>query len=172
MMVATERGTNETPAAFEDFFRAEYPRLVRMLGALCGDLQRGEDLAQDALAAAHARWARISRYDSPGTWVRRVALNRSANVHRRRLRESAALNQLPHDDSEGVVELADGELWRAVRALPEQQRWAVALFYIADAPIAEIAAVLGCSEGTVKTHLSRARHTLARALQPTASEPR
>ena len=62
---------------------------------------------------------------------------------------------------------ADPELWRLVRRLPEQQRWAVALHYVEDRPVAEVAAVLGCSEGSVKTHLSRARATLARQLDDT-----
>ena len=66
-----------------------------------------------------------------------------------------------------VLELAGGddELWERVRALPEQQRWAVALFYVEDRSVADTAAVLGCSEGTVKTHLARARETLARQLR-------
>ena len=66
-----------------------------------------------------------------------------------------------------VPAAADPELWRLVRRLPEQQRWAVALHYVEDRPVAEVAAVLGCSEGTVKTHLSRARATLARQLDET-----
>ena len=66
-----------------------------------------------------------------------------------------------------MPEAADPELWRLVRRLPEQQRWAVALHYVEDRPVAEVAGVLGCSEGTVKTHLSRAWATLARQLDDT-----
>lgn len=171
MMVATGRGTSETPTTYDGFFRAEYPRLVRMLQALSGDRQRAEDLAQEVLASAHADWTRVSRYDSPGAWVRRVALNRSLNAQRKRRREAAAIERMSHADQMNEVELADADVWRAVRSLPKQQRWAVALFYVADVPVAEIATVLGCSDGTVKTHLSRARYTLAQVLRP-AEEPR
>jgi RNA polymerase sigma factor (sigma-70 family) len=65
---------------------------------------------------------------------------------------------------------ADPELWLLVRRLPERQRWAVALHYVEDRSLADVAAVLGCSEGAVKTHLSRARATLARQLSDTRKE--
>ena len=52
-----------------------------------------------------------------------------------------------------------------MRQLPEQQRWAVTLFYVDDRPVSEVARILGCSEGSVKTHLSRARTTLADQLE-------
>lgn len=163
-MVATHRGTNET-ATFEDFFRGEYPRLVRMLRAVCGDHQSAEDVGQEALSKAHAEWNRIAAYDSPTAWVRRVTLNRVSNLRRSRHREATAIHRLAPTDRANVVEIFDGDLWRAVAALPKQQRWAVVLFYVADAAIVDVAAVLECSEGSVKTHLSRARQTLARSLR-------
>jgi RNA polymerase sigma-70 factor (ECF subfamily) len=58
----------------------------------------------------------------------------------------------------------DAELWRLVRSLPERQAHVVALHYVDDRSVAEIAKLLDCSEGTVKTHLHRARVSLARAL--------
>ncbi len=156
---------------FERFFRDEFPRLVPMLHAVTGDRQRAEDLAQEALAKAQRDWPRVASLDRPGAWVRRVALNASSNVRRRRGREVAALRRVgPTPDVGDVPAPADPELWALVRRLPEQQRWAVALHYVEDRPVAEVAAVLGCSEGTVKTHLSRARATLARQLQQTRNE--
>jgi RNA polymerase sigma-70 factor (ECF subfamily) len=161
MVLAARDGT----VTFERFFRDEYPRLVPMLHALTGDRQRAEDLAQEALAKAQQDWRRVSSLDRPGAWVRRVALNASSNVRRRRGREAAALHRI--GSAPPVLDVsadADPELWRLVRQLPEQQRWAVALFYVEDRALADVAAVLGCSEGAVKTHLSRARATLARRL--------
>ena len=167
MIVAAHDGM----VTFERFFRDEYPRLVPMLHALTGDRQRAEDLAQEALAKAQQDWTRVGRLDRPGAWVRRVALNASSNVRRRRGREAAALRRVGSlSEARDVPADADPELWRLVRQLPEQQRWAVALHYVEDRPVAEVAAVLGCSEGTVKTHLSRARMTLARQLHETRKE--
>jgi RNA polymerase sigma-70 factor (sigma-E family) len=158
-------GAGDRTVTFERFFRDEYPRLVPMLQAVTGDRQQAEDLAQDALAAAQRDWDRIGRYDKPGAWVRRVALNRSSNARRSRRREEASLRRV--GAAEPAIEEAPGDdtVWRLVRALPEQQRWAVALHYVEDRPVAAVAEVLGCSTGTVKTHLARARETLARRLE-------
>jgi RNA polymerase sigma-70 factor (sigma-E family) len=150
---------------FEDFFRDEYPRLVPMLHALTGDRHRAEDLAQEALLRAQRDWRRIAAYDRPGAWVRRVALNAASNAGRQRGREHRALERAGAvDPPTGELSAGDEELWRAVRELPEQQRWAVVLHYVEDRPVAEVATVLECSEGTIKTHLSRARATLAQRL--------
>ena len=171
MMVVERDGM----VTFERFFRDEYPRLVPMLHAVTRDRQRAEDLAQEALAKAQQDWVRVASLDRPGAWVRRVALNASSNVRRRRGREAAALRRVGTVADAGAGDVpaaADPELWSLVRQLPEQQRWAVALHYVEDRPVADVAAVLGCSEGTVKTHLSRARATLAKQLSDTGQKTR
>jgi RNA polymerase sigma-70 factor (ECF subfamily) len=122
-------------------------------------------VAQEALAAAQQAWATVSRYERPGAWVRRVALNRASNVRRRRGREVVALRRIGAGP-EGVDDptAGDEKLWRLVRELPEQQRHAVVLYYVEDRSVADVAEILQCSEGSVKTHLSRARTALARTL--------
>ena len=161
------------PLTFEDLFRDEYPRLVPMLQALTGDRALAEDLAQEALVRAERHWDRLAGYDRPGAWVRRVALHLSANARRRRRREATALGRMApaarsEVDVDVVLELSgdDDELWACVRSLPDQQRFAVALYYVADRSVADVAEVLGCSEGAVKTHLSRARATLGPPARP------
>jgi RNA polymerase sigma-70 factor (ECF subfamily) len=162
--------TIEPPATttFEAFFLAEFPRLVTMLSVRLGDLSSAGDLAQDALAEAGRRWSTVAGLDRPGAWVRRVALNRSSNERRRRGRHDRAVGRLagnlgtasaPPDDP-------DDELWAAVRSLPGQQRDAIVLHYVDDLPLAEIAEVLRCGEGTVKTHLQRGRAALTARLTP------
>ena len=152
--------------AFERFYSEELPRLVPMLHAYTGDRGRAEDLAQEALSRAHREWATVSTYQRPGAWVRRVALNLASNAARRSQREQRALRRLR---SVQIVELPaqDLRLWSLVRELPEQQRAAVVLHYVEDRSVAEVADVLEISDGTVKTHLSRARAALAARL----SEP-
>jgi RNA polymerase sigma factor (sigma-70 family) len=87
-------------------------------------------------------------------------------MSRRQGREQRALARVAAGDERAAdLTAGDEELWQAVRELPEQQRWAVVLHYVEDRPIIEVAVVLECSEGTVKTHLSRARATLARRLE-------
>lgn len=158
---------------FDEFFLAEFPRLVSMLTAWSGDRAVAEDLAQDALLQAHRNWATVEILERPGTWVRRVALNRSSNEGRRRRRERAALTRLRSDaQSEVVIPTEDDRLWARVRALPPSQRDATIMHYVDDLPLADIAAVLGCSNGTVKTHLQRARRTLAAHLSIEPGAPR
>lgn len=150
-------------AEFDGFYATEFPRLVPMLHALTGSRADAEDLAQEAMRRAHDRWAEICAYDKPGAWVRRVALNLATNAARRGRRKQAALLRMrPLEPVELVP--ADDLLWALVRSLPEQQRWAVALHYVEDRSVADVAEILGIAEGTVKTHLSRARATLARNL--------
>ena len=170
MRSAISRGESMIGTSFDDFFRAEYPRLVPMLHAVVGDRSWAEDLAQEALAAAQRAWPKIAGYDRPGAWVRRVALNRASNVRRSRGREAVALRRLGPPATLPAASPGDERLWELVRELPEQQRFAVALYYVEDRSLADIAAVLRCSEGSVKTHLARARATLARRLSDSGKE--
>jgi RNA polymerase sigma-70 factor (ECF subfamily) len=172
-MISTSAVTRESaiPVHFDDFFRSEYPRLVPMVHALLGDRDRAEDVAQEALATAQQSWPTVSRYERPGAWVRRVALNRASNVRRRRGREVVALRRVGIEpETADAPAMGDERLWKLVRELPEQQRFAVVLYYVEDRSVAEVAEILECSEGSVKTHLSRARAALARALGDPAEE--
>lgn len=160
-------------ATYDEFFLAEFPRLVSMLTAWNGDRSVAEDLAQDALLQANRNWATVASLDRPGTWVRRVALNRSSNEGRRQRRERAAISRLRTDPpAEVVIPTADDQLWARVRSLPAAQRDATIMRYVDDLPLADIATVLGCSDGTVKTHLQRARRTLATHLSTDSDAPR
>jgi RNA polymerase sigma-70 factor, ECF subfamily len=159
--------TADTTKSFERFYAEEFAQLVPTLHALAGDRGRAEDLAQEALRRAHEHWDQIATYDRPGAWVRRVALNLAANAARGRGREARAL-QLVAPVAPLELPAADEALWALVRELPEQQRNAVVLHYVEDQSVADVAAVLEVSEGTVKTHLSRARATLATRLAETS----
>jgi RNA polymerase sigma-70 factor, ECF subfamily len=157
-MVTEQRGAH----AFDDFYRDEYRRLVPVIAALLGDRAGAEDVVQEALVEAQRRWATVEEFDKPGAWVRRVALNRASNVRRRSGREHRALTRLRVVRSEPRSDLLPDEaLWALVRDLPDQQRRAVALHYVGDLSVVDVADVMECSEGTVKTHLSRARANLA-----------
>jgi RNA polymerase sigma-70 factor, ECF subfamily len=151
---------------FDDFYRAEYRHVLGLAFVLTGNQWVAEDTAQDAFAAAFRGWRSIVAYDSPAAWVRRVTCNRAASVLRRRVREAKALVRLA-GRMQTPIELDEGDaaFWQAVRRLPPRQAQVVALYYLEDYRVREIAEVLDCSEGTVKTHLSRARAAVARQLQ-------
>jgi RNA polymerase sigma-70 factor, ECF subfamily len=158
--------------AFEEFYSEEYPAVVGLAYALSGSRSGAEDLAQDAFLAAHRNWERIGRYEQPGAWVRRVVANLSVSVFRRRVAEARALAHVALGERTVLPDLAhaDPEFWAAVRALPRRQAQVVALFYLEDRSVAEIAEVLALSTGTVKSHLHDARLALARRLREEVEE--
>ena len=120
----------------------------------------------EAFLRAHRDWHRVGRYQYPGAWVRRVAANLATSALRRRLIEARALARVWARQEPALAELpaSGADFWRAVRSLPRRQAQAVALHYLEDLPVAEIARVLGCAEGTVKAHLHHGRETLGRRL--------
>lgn len=158
--------TEPVSVNFRSFYLDEYPQIVAVAAGLTGDRAAAEDIAQEALSRAWARWAKVSSYDKPGAWVRRVAINLATSRARKLANETTTRTKLKLHTPTSVapVELPDESLWEEVRKLPKRQAQAVALHYINDLPLDEIAAVMGCSVGTVKTHLHRARTALADAL--------
>lgn len=160
---------------FDDFFNAEYPRIVALLTAMTGNRTIAEDLAQESMVRAHQRWERVSRYDIPGAWVRRVAINLASNSRARRRSEKRALARLAGERPTWEVEVGrdDGadDFWAVVRTLPARQAAAVTLHYLEDRPVAEVASILGCAEGTAKAHLHKGRSNLAKLLDVQEDAP-
>jgi RNA polymerase sigma-70 factor (ECF subfamily) len=145
---------------FADWYRQERPKVLAALSVLSGERDVAADATDEAFARAYARWPRVRRMASPGGWTYRVALNALRTTLRRRAR-SSVVGPL----TAGVVPDADVELWELVRALPDRQRQAVVLRYVADLPEAEIATAMGVRRGTVSSTLAAARARLLEALR-------
>jgi len=152
---------------FDSFYRREFPRMVDLAYALSGSRIASEDLAQEAMMAAHADWDRVGRLDRPGGWLRRVLLNRAASYYQRRRAEVRALGRLAllRGAPPARLDAEAREFWQLVRKLPGRQAQAVALHYLDDLSVAEMAEAMGCAESTVKVHLHRGRKALATALR-------
>lgn len=146
-----------------EVFAASYRRLVVQLYGVVGDLAEAEDVVQEAFVRASAAGRRFTRVANPEAWLRTTALN----LHRNRWRKlknfgrvRSALAQpvdLPDLDEHLVVV-------EALRALPEAQREVVALRFLADLQVDDVAAELGIPAGTVKSRLNRGLAALAGAL--------
>ncbi len=148
--------------SFEDFYRHEYKSVLALARVLTGDRTRAEDVTHDAFAAALKRWGEL---DNPTGWVRRVAINRARSAWRRTHSERKAMARLesevrPDNDLPEDTE----EFWRVVRSLPVRQAQAIALFYLEDLPVSEIAEAIGCAESTARVHLMRGRRNLSKVL--------
>jgi len=158
-------------ADFEAMYRAEVHGLTALARSLTGDRDLAADLVHEAMVRTYRSWSHVVTLDRPGAWIRRVLVNLAIDAHRRRRRETAAVTRLaaslPAAPSADPTDALDADrFWAAVRDLPDRQRAAVALFYVDDLSIGQIAEVLDVAEGTVKTSLHRARHTLAAVLGP------
>ncbi len=149
---------SRTEAEFAEFMRGRWSALVRLGYGLTGDERLAEDLARAALAKAYASWPRVLRADDPDVYLRRIILNASlGKVRRRRVRErrtgdgskpgTAQAAQVDHDRPALVT---------ALMRLPASQRSVVLLRYWMDMTEAQVAAVLGCSVGSVRSQASRA----------------
>lgn len=161
-MVDGERQPS-TDATFDAFYRRVYPQLVGVVLALRGREVVAEEITQEALLRAFARWDQVTQMDRPDLWVQRVALNLATSRLRRVGAEARALSrQVTGRSGEGDIERVDADLrfWAAIRQLPVRQRQVVALYYVLDMPVTDIAVAMGRAQGTVKSHLHAARARL------------
>ncbi|MBO4163007.1 MULTISPECIES: SigE family RNA polymerase sigma factor [Micromonospora] len=146
---------------FDEFYRGSRHRLLGFVCALTGNLAEAQDAVQEAYVRAWQRWSTVSGYDDPEAWVRVVA-SRIA-VSRWRSLRSRARAYLRHGATESVPGPGTDtlEVVAALRQLPEEQRIALALYYLVGMPVAEVARQTAAPVGTVKARLSRGRAALA-----------
>ncbi len=156
-------------AEFEWVFRSAYPSVLRTTYLILHDRGRAEEITQDAFLRLCQRWRGIVRIDHPAAWVRQVAVRAAIREarHGRPLSLEADVQDTGSPDL-----LPDVDLARAVASLPARQRAAVALFYLEDRPVDEVAYLLDVSASTVKQHLHRARVRLATLLVEEVEEVR
>ncbi|WP_326668567.1 SigE family RNA polymerase sigma factor [Streptomyces canus] len=143
---------------FQEFVRARWSHLVRTAYLLTGDAHHAEDLTQTALAKAYRSWRRVSRSDNPEAYVRRMLVTcNSDRFRKRRVKESltdAPPERAGRDEAVARVE-ERGVLLGALAQLPPRQRAVVVMRYWEDLPEAEVAEMLGCSPGTIKSQASK-----------------
>lgn len=151
---------------FDRFVTDRLDRLLRYATALTCDKHLAQDIVQEVLLRASRRWDRIGAMDAPHLYVKRMVTNDYLSWRRRRAAKEvstshAALAELGPTAADPAVRHAERDAMRALIAtLPRKQRAAIVLRYYEDSTDAEIAAVLGCTEGTVRSHISRALRTL------------
>jgi RNA polymerase sigma-70 factor, ECF subfamily len=166
------KSPDDADAAFDALFRREFGPITRTAYLIVGDWEVAREIAQDAFVQVLRHWKKVREMESPGGWVRRVAIRDAVRTRRRDARGRSWLRTLTPGFA-GEPELAELDLHRALLGLPRRQRAVIALYYLEDRPVAEIAALLGCSDGTVKTHLARGRAALAARLgEEVIDEPR
>jgi RNA polymerase sigma-70 factor (sigma-E family) len=144
--------------SFDAFYSERWLSMVRLATLTTGSTSLAEEIVQDAFVQLHRNWTRVH---NPSAWLRTAVVNHGRSWVRRQVLERR--HQLSGTDvampDEGVVVRA------ALDRLSSRQRAAIVLRFYADLPEAEIAEVLGCRPGTVKSLLDRAKTTLRKELQ-------
>lgn len=151
-------------AAYSAFFHVEFARVTRAAYLIVRDRAAAEDVAQEAFTQLLMNWSKISAYERPDAWVRRIAIRRAVRfAQRERLR--SLLARWTEPPQAAAPHSVDPDLEAAIRELPPQQRAAVVLHYFEDRPLPEVATILGCSHATAKVHVFKARQRLASLLR-------
>ncbi len=143
---------------FPAFYEREFTMVFRAVLLSCRRRETAEDATQEAFARALVRWRRLSGEPWAAGWVTTTAMNVARRAMRRQAEAPADAPSPVHDHE------ADLDVRAAVRHLPARQQEAVALHYLLDLSVADTASAMNVDEGTVKTHLARARESLERAL--------
>ena len=152
------------------FVAARRPALYRSAYLLVGNAPDAEDLVQATLVRVIGAWDRIRRRDAPEVFARRVMVNLAASRWRRLKTHASIMRSSTRASVEPDVAESTAErdaVWAAIKTLPVGMRAVVVLRFYEDLSEAEIAAVLGCSPGTVKSQCSKAMSHLRRSLNRT-----
>jgi RNA polymerase sigma-70 factor (ECF subfamily) len=153
-------------ASPEAVFAGHYQRLVRVLSSVEGR-EAAEDAVQEAFFQLFLNWKRVKAYEDQAGWVRRVAINRLYNRRRSLKRQAAALLRLDTQraqSEEAPPPAGRLDLLSAIRELPPRRRLIMALYYLDELSVQEIAGALGISKGSVTRQLYQAREDLRRRL--------
>ncbi|MBS2939252.1 SigE family RNA polymerase sigma factor [Nocardioides sp. J2M5] len=150
-------------AAFVEFAESVRDRLRRTAYLLCGDWDRASDLVQEGLIRVYVRWPRLVRRGGELSYARKAVVSAYLDQVRRR-----SSTERPREDDHTVASDEDvattvatrRALVAALEQLPPRQRACVVLRYFEDLSVEQTAAVLGCTEGTVKSQTSRGLFSL------------
>ena len=164
------RGAEEFDERFTAFVRSRGAHHLRMTTLLTGNPHTAEDLVQASLLKLYRAWSRIDTSGEPDAYLRRIIVNTRRSWWRARWRQETPVPEVPEAaeaaaGQDAAERHAVGTLVRqALAGLPRQQRAVLVLRYCEDLPEAEVAFLLGCSAGAVKTHAHRGLRALRGSL--------
>ena len=160
---------DDTGRDLEAFYTASYPRLVAVVGLVAQSRGEAEEVVQDAFLRLMSQWDKVSRYDDPEAWTRKVALGYLSNRRRKMSRgiRAFARHGAPADVPPPSGDAVD--LQRALDRLPRQQREVLVLQDL-GLTVQSMSEHLRVPAGTVKSRLARARAALAPLLREEAED--
>jgi RNA polymerase sigma-70 factor (sigma-E family) len=156
--------TSSGRGAVEELFESHYDAMCRLAFVILGDSWLAEEIVMEALLRTYSGWGRIREPERADIYLRRAVVNLCRSRIRRAILERRAPVVESHERSAVDDFVERDEVLTAVRALPERQRACVVLRYYEDLGERQIAEILDCSIGTVKSQLHKARASLAHRL--------
>jgi RNA polymerase sigma-70 factor (sigma-E family) len=153
--------------AFAEYFAARSGAMRGTAYLLCGDWHRAEDLVQTAFTKLYLHWHRVQRHESLDPYVRRVLIRTYIDDGRRGWRRREHPQEKPIDRAAAEVPAEDRlVLMRALAQVPPRQRAVLVLRYWEDQSVEDVASMLNCSTGTVKSQAARGLDTLRTLVSP------
>lgn len=153
-------------------FDQHYDGLCDLAYLIMSDRHLAEEIVMEALLKTFTGWGRIRDKRRSDVYLKRAVVNLCRSKIRRKMievRQNAVYRRREErkaPDWDPDVHETSREVWAAVKLLPPRQRAAIVLHYVHALPESEIAEVLDCSVGTVRSQLSRARGKLQNMLEP------
>jgi RNA polymerase sigma-70 factor (sigma-E family) len=163
---------DDVDAEFAAFVRRRGNHHLRTAVLLTGDWHTAEDLVQTCLVKLYRAWPRLDTGTDPDAYLRRILVNTQRSWWRARWRREVPMATFPDRSAPAAEEHRHAigeEVRRALATLPVRQRTALVLRFFEDLPEAQVAELMGCSVGSVKTHTHRGLHAMRRLL-PLAAE--
>jgi RNA polymerase sigma-70 factor (sigma-E family) len=152
---------------FVEFVRRRGDHHLRTAVLLTGDWHAAEDLVQAGLSKLYRVWGRLDTTSEPDAYLRRILVNTYRSWWRARWRREVPRAELPDPAAGGDLGEAGAaaeDVRRALGRLSARQRTALVLRYFEDLPETEVASLMGCSVGTVKTHTHRGLQAMRRLI--------
>lgn len=141
---------------FREFAAGCLPRMRRFAFLLCGDPHTADDLVSTALGKLFRRWRKIDEIGQPEAYLRRMLVNAWIDERRRPWRRESPVPEISISSTVDQPELGDRlALMQLLARLPARRRAVLVLRFFEDLSVEQTAAILGCTEGTVKAHTSR-----------------
>jgi RNA polymerase sigma-70 factor (sigma-E family) len=156
---------------FVEFAAAASPRLRRMAFLLCGDWHTAEDLVQTTLAKVFVSWRKIRRREAERAYASRTLVNTYLAGKRLKRSEEILTSNLPEREVESPAPETRIVVLNALATLPPKSRAVVVLRYWADLSVDQVADILGCSPGNVKSQSARALDKLRTVLDDIMNDP-
>jgi RNA polymerase sigma-70 factor (sigma-E family) len=163
----------ELELEYVEYVRVRLPVLRRVAYQLAGDADRGDDVVQQAITRLYTRWRRAREADNLDAYVHTLLVRVFLDEKRLRWSRVRLVDAVPDRPTPPPPDVEDRAVLRAALAqVPPRQRAVLVLRFLADRPVDEVARILGCTSGTVKSQTSHGLATLRRLLGNSAYSTR